>query len=131
MKKILLSLLCGLCVPAVWAQAEPDTDIFNGKWKVSVQAGSGRPSSATLLLTNFSGTWSDPAASSGTKPRACKGTKFPVTVQNSKASELEFTAWGSAVSPACPDISVTVKPVSAKLLEGTLATGEMVKLTRP
>lgn len=129
-KTPLISLLCALSVPAAWAQAEPDSYAYDGRWKVSMQTGTGKPATADLVLTRFSGTWSDVSPGAGARPKACHGKKLPVTVQNSQARELEFTAWGSSASKACPDISMTVRPVSAKLLEGTLATGEAVTLTR-
>ena len=44
--------------------------------------------------------------------------------------EFEFTAWGSSISPKCPDISFSVKPVDAKTLAGTTGTGDKVTMTR-
>jgi len=40
------------------------------------------------------------------------------------------TWYNSSVSPKCPDITVEVRPVNSNLLEGTLSTGESVKLLR-
>jgi hypothetical protein len=124
-------LLCGLHVSAAFAQREPDAKEFDGKWNVSIQAASGRPHAAKLTLENFAGTWYEAASSDRLKAKACRGKNFPVTVQTSKAAELEFTAWGASIGPACPDISVSVRPVGPKVLEGTLASGESIRLTRP
>lgn len=133
-KKAFLSLLlCTLSSTGALAQQEPDTDVFNGKWNVSIQSNAGRPQTAKLVLANFAGTWlsTAPAGAGGSKAKGCPAKKFPVTVQVSQAASLEFTAWGSQISPACPDISVTLRPVSDKLLEGTVGTGETIKLSRP
>lgn len=125
---IIASCLLG---SAAHAQQEPDTDVFNGKWNVSIQAETGKPQTARLQLVNFGGTWTTTSLLGGPKTRACIGKKFPVTVQVSQAAALEFTAWGAQVSPACPDLTVVLKPVSEKVLEGTLGTGETIRLTRP
>lgn len=130
MKKLLLSSMACLWVSAALAQQEADTNEFNGKWNVSIQPGGGRPFAATLTLENFGGTWQDNAAAGLVKGKNCKGHKFPITVQNSIRSELAFTVWGSAVSPACPDIGMTLKPLNEKTLEGTTANGGAVRLTR-
>lgn len=133
MRKALLSLLlCGLSTTGVLAQQEPDTDVFNGKWNVSIEAGAGRPPHrAKLELVNFAGTWYGVVPAIGAKVKACPAKKFPITVQVSQAAALEFMAWGSQISPACPDLSVTLRPVNDKLLEGTVGTGEAIKLSRP
>jgi len=132
MRHALLPLLaCSLVSTAALAQQEPDTDVFNGKWNVTIQAESGKPETARLQLVNFAGTWTTTSLLGDRKTRACIGKKFPVTVQVSQAATLEFTAWGAQVSPSCPDITVALKPVSEKVLEGTLSTGETIRLTRP
>jgi hypothetical protein len=131
MKKLLFTTLaCGLCATAALAQQEADTAEFDGKWNVSLQAGGGRPFAATLTLENFGGTWYDAASGGLVKGKHCKGRKFPITVQNSVHAELAFTVWGSAVSAACPDIGVTLKPLGEKALEGTTASGATIRLTR-
>ena len=132
MRNALLSfLVCGLISTGALAQQEPDTDAFNGKWNVSIQPETGKPQTARLLLVNFGGTWTTTSLLGDRKTRTCIGKKFPVTVQVSQAAALEFTAWGAQVSPACPDLTVVLKPVSEKVLEGTLSSGETIRLTRP
>ena len=37
----------------------------------------------------------------------------------------------ATVKKACPDIGVKVRPVGPKVLEGTLASGEPIRMTRP
>lgn len=127
---LLLALTCSLGAPLALAQQDPDTNEFNGRWNVSVRAGGARPFAATLLLENFAGTWQDAAAGGLIHSKHCKGRKFPITVQNSVQSALEFTVWGSAVSTTCPDISVTLKPVGDKVLEGSTGGGDAIRLTR-
>lgn len=131
MKHAILLLLGGLCLLNAQAQQEPDTDIFNGQWMVSIQAASGKARTARLHLVNFSGTWISTSPLGDASTKACLAKKVPVTVQVSQAQTLEFTAWAAQVSRACPDVNITVHPVSEKLLQGTLATGETVTLKRP
>ena len=54
---------------------------------------------------------------------ACGAKKIPLTVQSSKLSHLAFTVWGENISPGCPTLSVLVKPVNAKVLEGRYELG--------
>ncbi|MES2957043.1 MAG: hypothetical protein V4792_02595 [Pseudomonadota bacterium] len=130
-RALFLALSLGaLFGPPVSAQSFADTNEFNGRWNVSIQSGTSRPHAAKLVLTDFDGTWQDLGARAAARAKVCRGKKFPVTVQVSQATQLEFMAWGSSVSPACPDISLTVRPVSPKVLEGRTATGEPVRLTR-
>ena len=131
MRQILFSaLLFGLCATAAFAQPEFSQETYNGTWKVSIQPGAGKPRVAKLVLMDYAGTWYNVTTTDRTKAKICNGKKFPITVHDSSSTELEFTAWGSSVSPQCPDISVTVRPISATVLEGTLATGESVRALR-
>jgi hypothetical protein len=129
MRNTLFSMfVCMLCSAAAQAQEKADTDVFNGRWNVSIQAGAKRLQTAKLTLVDFGGTWIDTAKGS---PKACAGKKIPVTVQVSQAENLEFTVWGTQISPSCPDVTVALKPVSDTVLEGVLDEGETIKLSRP
>jgi len=123
-------LLCTLSASAAFAQPS-ETAEFDGKWNVSIQSATGRPHTAKLTLGDFAGTWLEATSSTRLQAKACRGKKFPVTVQTSQTTELEFMAWGSSIAPNCPEISVKVRPVSPKVLEGKLASGESIRLTRP
>jgi hypothetical protein len=130
MRKILFSsLLFGLCATAVFARGS-DPNQYDGKWKVIIQPSAGKPRIAKLLLANFSGTWYNGTTTDRTEPKVCSGKEFPVTVAHSEDTELEFTAFGSSASPECPDITLELRPVNSNLLEGTMSTGESVKLLR-
>ena len=130
MRRILFSsLLFGLCATAAFARGS-DPNQYDGEWKVIIQPSAGKPRIAKLLLTSFSGTWYNGTTTDRTEAKVCKGKEFPVTVAHNEDTELEFTAFGSSVSPKCPDITVEVRPVNSNLLEGTLSTGESVKLLR-
>jgi hypothetical protein len=52
-------------------------------------------------------------------------------VQRSRSTDMEFMVWGSSVSPACPDLSVLLKPTAdGKALEGSIGEGGRVRLVR-
>jgi hypothetical protein len=122
-----LALLCGVFVSSAWAQStEPDSDAYQGKWNVRV-AGS-KTVMAKVSITGYGGTWQVLGKDSETNP--CGGKKFPITVQESTASAFQFTAWGSSLKPACPDLTVEVKSVDASSLEGTIAPDKAVRLSR-
>lgn len=109
---------------------EMDTDLYDGKWTAQVQVGAGQFRSARLQIANFAGTWLDLPGKNHKPAKACSGKKFPITVQRSVSTAMEFTVWGSSVSPACPDLSLDLKPIDAKTLEGQIGADVKVKLTR-
>jgi hypothetical protein len=45
---------------------------------------------------------------------------MPLTVPSGTRSLLAFTAFGDGVSLPCPTLTIAVKPVDAKTLEGTV-----------
>jgi len=125
-----LVVLLAIACPAAFAQAEPDTDAYDGKWVVNIVGDKTRVHAADLVVGDFAGSWRDVGKGSQIKGSACRGKKFPITVQVSQRAKLAFTVWGSAVSPTCPDLSVELKPVDAKTLEGTIGNDQRVLLTR-
>ncbi len=128
MRKLqVLALLCGLCVSSAWAQNnEPDSDAYQGKW--SVRMGDSKTAVARVTIKGYDGSWQDLSKNSKTNP--CGGKKFPITVQQSSVSGFHFTAWGSSLTPACPDLTVEVKSVDAANLQGTIAPDKAVRLSR-
>jgi len=126
MRKILLPLV--LCLPALVAAADShseadDVPIYEGKWTVNLPG----HRTARFDLADWLGTWSE----TGTAvPAACRGRKMPVTVQHSTTEQLEFTVFGSSVSPACPDTSYVFKPLDGKTLEASLDAGGKATMKR-
>src|SRR5688500_6731413 len=55
--------------------------------------------------------------------RRLRGKKIPLTVQSSKLAHLALTVWGETVGPGCPNLSIFVKPVGSKTLEGSYDVG--------
>ena len=125
-------LVFSLCLGsgAALAQAEADTDLYDGKWVASLQTGTGNHSAATVVITNFGGTWQDLPGKSRAVNKVCGGKKMPITVQRSVSTEMQFMVWGSSVAPVCPDLSVSLKPTGTKTLEGTIGVDTKLKLTR-
>jgi hypothetical protein len=48
---------------------------------------------------------------------------MPLTVQSSTHSLLAFTAFGDGLPAPCPTLTIEVKPVDEKTLEGTVDGG--------
>jgi hypothetical protein len=63
-------------------------------------------------------------------PPRCNGRKFPITVQESSVSELSFTVWGTSAGPGCRDLTIELKPVADKVLEGTVESLGTIRLVR-
>ncbi len=128
MRKSLIPLLIGgLAAGVVDAPADEGDDmpIYNGTWSVQLDA----QRSATVTLQDWDGTWKERATARSENP-ACRGKSFPITIQHSTSSVLEFTAWRATVAPACPNVGLSVKPVDPRTLEGTTDAGIKVRLTR-
>jgi hypothetical protein len=109
------------CLPICASAQDPDGDFYDGTWTVRLQCPDGSPCTARLVIKDFAGTWQNLSGKSSAKS-VCGSKKLPVTVQSSTRSLLALTAFGDVVSPTCPTLTVVVKPIDAKALEGTVDT---------
>jgi len=125
MSRAWFSLLC-LAIAAAAAPArgvqEVDVSDYDGTWSVRVPCQPRALCSARLVLSDSAGTWEELAGASLSKG-ACHGMKVPLTVQRSTPSQLAFTVWGTNVAPDCPNLTILVKPVNTRTLEGIFAFG--------
>ena len=133
MRRILITaFVLAASSTAAWSQAEPDTDAFDGNWAVTMASANGSKQTAQVRIKDFAGTWRSSKTSDKTAAvdKACNGKAFPITVQVSQASTLEFTVWGSSIAPTCPDLSIALKPNGPKVLEGKVNQQQDIRLTR-
>jgi hypothetical protein len=133
MKKTLLlaalSAAAILPVPAFAQHSDADeVPIYEGTWTVRFADGQ---RAGRLVLKDWEGSWTE-TGPAGTRPAGCKGRKLAATVHHSNPQELEFTAWGSSIGPACPDLHFELVPVGGtNALEGTAGEDKAkVRLTR-
>ena len=120
-----LVLLCLGFAFLVSARAAGDAEempLYEGAWSVRLDP----QQAAQVTLRGWEGTW----RWTGPAHDGCRGKAMPITIQHSTASVLEFTAWGSTISRACPDVSLSLKPLDARLLEGTSESGSKVRMVR-
>jgi len=110
------------CVLPHASAQEVDANHYDGTWAVRFRCPDGSACTARMVLKDFEGTWQDVNGTRFSK-RACGGKKIPLSVQSSKLTHLAFTVWGEAVAPGCPTLSLLVKPVNGKLLEGSYDVG--------
>ena len=75
------------------------------------------------MLEGYDGTWQDRPGRDSAARSACGGRKVPLTVQSSSRTLLAFTVWGETVAPACPTLTIAVKPTSDKLLKASADAG--------
>ena len=127
MSRALLRILCvsflaALSAPRAFAQPADDKT-YDGTWSVRLQAPDGRERDATLVIVGYDGTWQNGRVRSGARKRGCGDKKVPVTIQASTPKLLAFTVWGDVVSAACPTLTVTLRPVNEKRLEGPADLG--------
>jgi hypothetical protein len=117
-----LLLLAIACAGGHVSAQEADDSYYDGTWSVRVPCHQRALCSARLVLSDHAGTWEELAGGSLSKG-ACHDKKVPLTVQKSTRSQLAFTVWGTHVAPDCPNLSVLVKPVNTRTLEGIFAFG--------
>lgn len=130
LKRLLFSVLAaGLCSTAAWAQMD-DTNEYDGRWTVLVQGDPVGERAARISLGEFAGTWVE-IGSKKQRMNPCLSKKpFPITVQQSKPTVLEFRVWAASVVPGCADFSVTAKPLDPKTVEGSTEQGYVIRLAR-
>jgi len=110
------------CVCSGAGAQEADASHYDGTWTVRLRCPDGSNCTARLVLRDFEGTWQDLQGKRSAKG-ACGGKKIPLTVQSSKLAHLAFTVWGENIAPGCPTLSILVKPVNPKVLEGRYELG--------
>lgn len=126
----LIALLAGAAfAQGAAAQAQPDI-MYNGKWSATIVAEGGKRQVSQLLLSGFGGTWLGKVGAADSAKKPCTATKFPVTVQTSNDTNLDFTIWGSSVSPACKDLTIEMKPTGTDVFEGTVAGVGAIRVGR-
>ncbi len=118
-----------LCTHTASALQE-ETLEFEGQWKVQIQPATGKNRQAALKLSHYGGRWNE-TATAGARQGLCSSAKpYPITVQKSVTTELEFTVWSAAVSPGCANLSITVAPQGPKKLVGVSSDGRTITMTR-
>src|SRR5262252_8161993 len=124
MRSIFFALLvCSLPLVASALEEHDDMPIYEGTWTMRLD---GR--AARLVVQDWAGTWQETGPLRRGADAACRAKPYPISVHHSNPQEFEFTAWGSSISPACPNISFSVKPVDEKTLAGTTGTGDKVTM---
>jgi hypothetical protein len=109
------------CLPiGAWSQ-DLDGDFYDGTWTVRMRCADGSACTARLVIKDFAGSWQNLSGRSTAKS-VCGSKKLPITVQASTRSLLALTAFGDVVSPNCPTLTVVVRPIDARALEGTVDT---------
>ena len=96
------------------------TEIYDGTWTATFDRSVGPTGTAKFVLEDFAGTWQDVGPADRLKGSACGATSRPVTVQLSQKEGFAFTVFGTHVSPQCQDLTVYLKHVDGKTLEGTV-----------
>ena len=92
---------------------------YDGTWNAHLQGNDGKRREATVVIAGYDGTWQDRSGG----PAACGGKKMPITFQSSRRTVVAFIVWGEKANPACPNLSVLVRPAGAKALEGIADAG--------
>jgi hypothetical protein len=118
-------LLFSLPLAALAVDPGDEAPLYDGRWSVRLDA----QTAATITLAAWEGTWRWTGRGARANA-ACRGKPLPITIQHSGSSGLEFTAWGSTISPKCPDIALSLKPVDARSLEGTTDSGSKATIVR-
>jgi hypothetical protein len=116
---VLAPWLAIACMASPASAQEPDGPFYDGTWNMRMRCLDGSACQARVVISDYAGTWQDLSGKSAAK-RACGGKKMPLTVQSSTRSLLAFTAFGDGLPAPCPTLTVEVKPLDEKTLEGTI-----------
>ena len=125
----LLAVVASVFASAAAAQAEPDV-IHDGNWSATIQTADGSRQSARLVIREFAGDWIGSGGKNPATGSACAGKKLPITVQASTAGALDFTVWGSQVSPKCANLTIETQSVGNDRFEGTVESVGTIRITR-
>ncbi len=96
--RYLLAVAASVFATSAAGQAEPEVT-QDGSWLATIQAADGSRQSARFVIREFSGDWIGAGGRSPATAGACAGKKLPITVQASTPGALDFTVWGSQISP--------------------------------
>ena len=123
--RIFVTLLAAfLAAQPVVAQTD---NPFNGSWTISFDGKKTVDLDGTVVVNGTGGTWNIVAQS---RKNPCVGRAYPITVQKATADELTFTVNRAVTLAGCNDSTHTFKKVNDKTLNGELAEGRAVSLTR-
>jgi hypothetical protein len=126
----LLAATASVFVTAAAGQSTEPEVPHDGNWLAAIQTGDGSRQSARLALRDYGGYW---VGAGGRRPAtgvACAGKKLPITVQESTATALAFTVWGSQLSTKCANLTIEVKSAGKDVFEGTVESVGTIRMTR-
>jgi hypothetical protein len=104
---------------------------LQGKWMGTLTGNSGGKFIVELVVAQSTGTWRFIARGNQARGNPCLGKVFPVVVTSESEAEIRFTVNSSSVVPGCIDQVAVLKSTGANSLEGEIADGRVVKLSRP
>ena len=98
----------------------------NGTWAMQFQTGNIQVV-GPVEVKHDAGAWK-----SGARDRndPCAGREAPIAVRKATAEQLVFRVMRSKVLTGCPDFTVTMNRVDDNNLQGALANGWKVQMTR-
>lgn len=127
--KLFITLASAAFAHGVSAQAQADVT-WNGKWSATIVTDGSTRRVSNLVIKEFSGTWYGKVGATADAGIPCHSTKFPITVQTSNDTNLDFTVWGSAVGRECRDLTIELKSTGKDVFEGTVGPAGTVRLVR-
>lgn len=127
--RYLLAVAASVFATSAAGQAEPEVT-QDGSWLATIQAADGSRQSARFVIREFSGDWIGAGGRSPATAGACAGKKLPITVQASTPGALDFTVWGSQISPECANLTIEGKAVGKDVFEGTVESIGTIRVTR-
>ena len=103
---------------------------LHGKWLGVIKGQGGGELSVELVLAETGSTWRFlPRGNQGHR-NPCVGREFPVVLKSQTATELSFEIRGAQILQGCINQTATLTSTDGKTLEGSLADGRAVSLSR-
>lgn len=133
-RRVLLGplLLLSLALPGGAPRAQAPHP-YNGTWNLALDAATGVAATTrvgihgTVDVKDDGGSWKTVASFATDQ---CAGREAPLVVHSASAEQLVFRVMRSKVLAGCPDFTVTMQRVGENDLQGKLANGWKVQMTR-
>ena len=100
---------------------------YNGTWTIKFDGAARVNLEGTVVVKDDGGSYKVLAQS---KNNPCVGREAPLNVKSATADELVFEVTRSKVLSGCEDYTLRFKRVDDKTLQGSLADGRKITLTR-
>jgi hypothetical protein len=123
-----LAVLVGTVMSSTAVAQQPHP--FVGEWEGTMKTQKADELEVKVVLTASGGTWRFYGKGMPSRKNPCVGRDFPIEVKSSTDKRIVFKVSGASVLKGCVDDVATLNATDDKALQGALADGRKISLTR-